>query len=374
MELQTNINYTNLLSEFAIEGGVEEVTPYGSGHINGTFYIKNTDSASPDYLLQRINNYVFKDVPLLIENIKRVTAHLLNKPEHAQAASEGKLLALIPCKNGECYYKDGDGEYWRVYNYLADTRSYDLVETEQQAYEAGKAFGQFQAQLADLDPESLKETIPNFHNVDYRLGNFKAALEQDPVGRVAECFEEIRFLTEREDKMRAILKMGEEGRLPLRITHNDTKINNVLFNKEGEVQCVIDLDTVMPGFVAYDFGDAIRTIINTAEEDEADISKINLNIPLFKAYTRGYLNEAIEFLSDNELYSLIHGVLLLPYTQAVRFLTDYIDGDKYYKIAFPTHNLQRTRAQIQLLKNLEGNREELEQSIYGIAAEIKSER
>src|SRR5690606_22619682 len=219
-----------------------------------------------------------------------------------------------------------------------------------------------------LDSNKLKYTIPNFCNIDYRLENFHQAIQQNKALRKDEVQEEIEYIVQREAQMRAILQMAERGEIPLRITHNDTKFNNILLDENDKALCVIDLDTVMPGYVAYDFGDAIRTIINHAAEDEPDLSKITLNIPLFTAYTDGYFENAHHFLSTHEIRSLIEGVLLFPYMQAVRFLTDYLDGDIYYKVQHKTHNLQRTRAQLSLAFEVENRREELNDIIHTMAA------
>ncbi len=357
-----------ILSYFSIEGSVASIKAFGSGHINSTFYVKNEDKKSPDYLLQKINHNVFKNVPGLIENIIHVTGHLKKKLEDIPGAEPDKeVLTLIPAKDGRFYAADKFGSFWRMYYFISDTNSYDQVETSKQAYETGKAFGRFQKLLADLDAGLLCETIPDFHNIEVRLLQLKAAIDADPLGRVEEVVPIIDFIDERALQMGSVLRLGREGKLPLRIIHYDTKLNNVLLNKNDEVQCVIDLDTVMPGYVAYDFGDAIRTIINTATEDEKELTKIDLNIPLFEAYTEGYFAEACSFLTSNEVESLGRGVLLLPYMQTVRFLTDYIQGDTYYKIHFPGHNLQRTLAQMQLLKKLEQNYSILEGIINEVA-------
>jgi len=349
-------DFEAILSRFDIQGNVREIKPYGSGHINGTFLVKNSVEGAPDYLLQRVNDYVFKDVPGLMQNAVIVTEHLRKKLEQIPGSNpEREVLTIIPTKNGEYYYKDEEGNYWRVYLYVGNTKSYDILETEQQASEGGKAFGRFQFLLSDLDSSRLIETIPNFLNMESRLKNFHKAVKEDAAGRVKECQAEITFINERADAMCTIVRLGREGKLPLRITHNDTKFNNVLLDENDKALCVIDLDTVMPGYTAYDFGDAMRTITNTAAEDEKDLSKIQVNLPLFEAYTKSYLKEAAGFLTEAEINSLMEGVLLLPFMQAVRFLTDYLEGDKYYKIHFPGHNLQRTRAQLQLFKKLEEN-------------------
>lgn len=370
--MDQNTTITNEISEviynFCTEGESYDFELFGSGHINETFFVKRKCDGNKDYLLQRINHHIFKDVPGLMNNIKLVTDHLKNKLANVPGASpELEVLTLIPTKENRFYHLDQNGSYWRMYDFLHSNR-YDVLETEQQAYEGGKAFGKFQAMLSDLDAELLIESIPNFHNIEMRLKRFNEAIVNDVAGRVKEVSSEIAFLQERSEAMLKILGLGEGNILPVRIIHNDTKFNNILLDKADKAQCVIDLDTVMPGYVAYDFGDAIRTIINTAAEDEADLSNIQLNIPLFAAYTKGYFKEAGFFLSDREVESLLKGVLLIPYEQIVRFLTDYLEGDTYYKIHFPLHNLQRTRAQIELLTKLEHHYQELDEIVQGIAA------
>ncbi|WP_423149360.1 phosphotransferase enzyme family protein [Rubrolithibacter danxiaensis] len=353
-ETINTLNLQEIISNFSIEGGVSAVKPYGSGHINDTFHIANSEGRLNDYLLQRINDKIFKNVPALMENIRQVTLHLKNKlAEDPASDPDREVLTLIPAKDNKFYYKDSDSNYWRMYIYIPHTKSYDILETENQAFEGGKAFGKFQSLLSDMDISLLQETIPDFHNIEKRLQKFRDIVAADPEGRVSEVISEIQYILERADKMCAIPRLVREGKLIKRITHNDTKFNNVLLNEHDKAQCVIDLDTVMPGYVSSDFGDAIRTIINTGSEDEKDLDKIDLNIPLFKAYTKGYLEEACSFLSPAEIESLSLGVLLLPYMQVIRFLTDYLEGDVYYKISFPGHNLQRTKAQLKLFQKLE---------------------
>lgn len=358
-----------IVNHFKINGEAAHVSSFGSGHINDTFRVINANEALPDYLLQRVNSYVFKDVPLLINNIVIVTGHIRCKMLQMQGAEPDKqVLTLVATSNGDYYYKDAADSYWRMYVFLEDTRTYDLVTTEKQAAEGGRAFGKFQSMLTDLDANLLGETIPDFHNIEWRLENFDKALAADVVARAAEAAAEIEMLNAYREQMGMILKMGRSGKLPLRITHNDTKFNNVLLNDNDCAQCVIDLDTVMPGYVAYDFGDAIRTIVNTAAEDEADLTKIDINLALFEAFTLGFLEDTAKLLTEAELNSLAMGTLLLPYIMGVRFLTDYLDGDKYYKIHSPNHNLQRARAQFQLTKRLDDNYAQL-QSIIRLAAQ-----
>lgn len=343
---------------FAIQGEAIDATPFGSGHINDTYRITTNSEDKVEYLLQKINHHIFKNVTALTKNIVEVCDHLKKKYIHlGEEEVLKRTMTPIPAKNSEYFHQDEEGNYWRTFILIENTKSYDIVETPEQAYSGGLAFGQFQKQLADLDTNRLTEVLPNFHNIDFRLDNLRKAIEKDTAGRVKEVNELLEYIFEREHKMRRILVMGQRGELPLRITHNDTKFNNVLLDEYDQVQCVIDLDTVMPGYVAYDFGDAIRTIINTTAEDETDLSKVQLNISLYQAYAAGYLKEARDFLTEKELESLIYGVHLLPYMQAVRFLTDYLEGDHYYKTHYPSHNLVRTKAQLKLVDELEKHHE-----------------
>jgi Ser/Thr protein kinase RdoA (MazF antagonist) len=370
---QTTTNLTQIISRFAIKGRAGAVAPHGSGHIHDTYRVKNAESDQPDYLLQRINHHVFKQVPGLMANIQFVTAHLRQKLAAIPGAQpEKEVLTLIPTHDQKTYFQDDAGNYWRMYYFLDNTNSYDQVENPEQAYEGGKAFGKFQALLSDLPVNQLHETIPDFHNVVNRLRLFRASLAADKVNRVSLVPDEIKFVLDRAETMSTIYHWGEKKELPLRITHNDTKFNNVLLNKADKAQCVIDLDTVMPGYVAYDFGDSIRTIINAAPEDEPDLEKIKLNIPLFEGFTRGFLSETINALTTNEIRSLVPGVLLLPYIMGLRFLTDYLDGDNYYKIHFPEHNLQRARAQFRLVEKLEAEQETLAHIIKQVTQSLKT--
>ncbi len=348
-----------IAEQFDVEGEILDIRRFGSGHINDTYKLTVDSPKKISYLLQKINHHIFRDIDGLMNNIFLVTNHLKDVLQQTVEDVDKHTLTIVPTKGGALYHITPEGEYWRIFVLLDGTKSYDIVETPKQAYSGGQAFGRFQKQLATLDATKLVEILPNFHNIDFRLDNLRKAIASDAVGRVGEVEYILNYIFEREDKMRRIIELAKSGRLPLRITHNDTKFNNVLLDQDDNVQCVIDLDTVMPGYVAYDFGDAIRTIINSAAEDEADTAKIVLNIPLFHAYTEGYLSEAKDFLTDDEIDSLMYGVLLLPYMQAVRFLTDFLEGDVYYKIHYPAHNLVRTRAQLKLVEELEAHEEVL---------------
>jgi hypothetical protein len=362
-----NINFPLIINNFEICGSSHKVTPYGSGHIHDTFRVRNADASCPDYLLQRINDRAFKKVPELMVNMDLVTSHLRKKlHSEDQIHFNRETLTLIPTINSSYYYHDAEGSFWRIFVFIPDTQSFDLVESPQQAYLGGKTFGNFQALLSDMDPQMLHETIPDFHNVERRLLTFYNTLMVDPVHRVQKVQPEIDFIIERAETMTLINRLGREGKIPLRITHNDTKFNNILFDKNGNSLCVIDLDTVMPGYVAYDFGDSIRTTINTAAEDEKDLEKIQIDLSLFEAYAKGFLEETKDFLNPVEIDHLVFGAKLLSYLMGLRFLTDYLDGDKYYKIHFPEQNLQRARAQYQLIRKMEDNYENMQNIIYSI--------
>lgn len=361
-----NFDFPLIIKNFEICGNFHSINPYGSGHIHDTFQIKNTDPTCPDYLLQRINNHAFKKVPELMENIEKVTSHLRKKLQSGNHSSNRETLTLVPTKESKFFFKDSLDNFWRMFVFIPDTKSFDLVVSPEQAYLGGKAFGNFQALLNDLPPESLHETIPDFHNVERRLHTFYETLMVDPLNKVQDVQPEINFIIERAEIMTLINKLGREGRIPLRITHNDTKFNNILFDKTGNTLCVIDLDTVMPGYAVYDFGDSIRTTINTAAEDEKDLNKIQIDLSLFEAYSKGYLEETKFFLNPVEIDHLVFGSKLLSYLMGLRFLTDYIDGNKYYKTNFPEHNLQRARAQFQLIRKIEENYDKMQNIIYSI--------
>jgi len=353
----TDTAIEEILSGFKIQGTVSTARPFGSGHINDTYRV--ITSTGSNYLLQKINHFVFKDVRGLMNNIVNVTRHLKEKLKAIPGADPEKEVLTLVENNDGGYFITEAGNYWRVFLFLNNTKSYDQVLTEKQAFEGGKAFGRFQALLADMDTGLVVDTIPNFHNIEYRLANLDKAIAEDSAHRLNKVSPEIEFINLRRVEMDDVLQLGRAGLIPERIIHNDTKFNNVLLDEHDHAQCVIDLDTVMPGYVAYDFGDAVRTIINNAPEDEPEIELIRLNVPLFTAYVKGYLKQMAKFLTETEVNSLINGALLLPYMQGVRFLTDYLNGDIYFKIHSPWHNLQRAKAQFQLVKKLEDAKETL---------------
>ncbi|MEO6499647.1 MAG: aminoglycoside phosphotransferase family protein [Mucilaginibacter sp.] len=358
------MNIEEVLSRFNCKVDIASMRVFGSGHINDTYFLKSTEPGECDYLLQCINHHIFKNVEELTQNMCLVISHLKEKVTNEEHGDpEKEVMTLIATKDNKYYYRDSNGDYWRMCGFLKDTKSYDVVETEKQAYEGGKAFGKFQRMLSDLPAGIMYEVIPDFHNIQKRLADMREAVKNNLSGRVKSVSAELEYLEQYAASMLYFQQSEQQAALTKRVIHNDTKFNNVLLNLNDEAQCVIDLDTVMDGYVAYDFGDAIRTIINTTAEDEKDLDKIKLNMPLFDAYTKGYLKEAGKFLSDAEVNSLVMGVLLLPYMQAVRFLTDYINRDQYYKIKFEHHNLQRARAQMQLFKMLHASKQELQCTI-----------
>ena len=357
-------NLKDIFELFVADGTFLNGEPYGSGHIHDTFRIETVERDKDDYILQRLNNKIFKNIPELQHNIERVTVHLRNKLRTMPGSDiKRECLSLIPSRDGKSWIIDGEGNYWRMYIFISNHHSYNVVDSPDKAFEGGKAIGRFQAMLSDMPGGPLFETIPWFHNIEKRLQTFNIKISENPAGRVKSVAEEIDQIHKRAEEMKIILKLGDEGKIPLRITHNDTKFNNILLDENDKALCVIDLDTVMPGYVHYDFGDSIRTAANTASEDENDLSRIRMDINLFKAYSEGYLSETAGTLNDVEKEFLAFAPRLITYTIALRFLTDFIDGDHYFKIHHEFHNLQRARAQLQLVKSMEGQYEDMKRII-----------
>jgi Ser/Thr protein kinase RdoA (MazF antagonist) len=349
-----------LVSQFEIKGSIDSVKAFGSGLINSTYEV-NTDTNR--YILQKVNHNIFPNVEKLTENIERVTSHIREKVISAGGDISREVLTIVPTKEGKGFYKAVDGTFWRIFDFIRDSKTYDKLETAEQAFEGGKVFGNFHVQIADLPGDPLFEVIPNFHNVEMRLETFKSRIDADPVGRVKEVQEEIDFLMERAEDMKRVVKLGKEGKMPLRTIHNDTKFSNALLDENDKALCAIDLDTVMPGYLVYDFGDAIRSSTNTGAEDDVDLSKVSMNLDLYRGFAQGFLSQTKGMLTKEEKQNLAFGAKLLTYEQSVRFLDDYIDGDNYYGIKSPTHNLERTRAQIQLLKSMEEQFSEMEKIV-----------
>ncbi len=362
----------SIMSRFDVEGRFESAVPYGNGHINDTFLVVMSGRKAKRHILQRVNHHVFKRPDLLMENVRRVTVHLREKVLEAGRDPERNALSLFPTREGEFRLVDEDGNTWRLYRFIEETVGYDIVESSPRAHEGGRAFGEFQRMLTDLPGPPLDETIPRFHDVELRVSAFEEAVKADRAARANDVGPEIEWVRSRVWEMGRFIRLGRDGALVVRTTHNDTKFNNVLLDaRTDEAVCVIDLDTVMPGFVLYDFGDSVRTVTNTALEDEADGSKIRIDLDLFRAYTQGYLSQAAEFLTPVEVGNLAFAGLVMTFTIGIRFFTDYLDGDRYFKIRSPDHNLIRARAQFTLLESMERGYEEMERIVAREYARVK---
>jgi len=363
----------NIVRQFDICGQATVIQPYGNGHINTTYLVKTTPVDCPDYVLQKINRHVFNNIPALMRNIQLVTEHLRNKlRQNSNADPRREVLTVILTQSGALFYCDEAGDYWRMYLNISDSVSFDMVENEQMALRGGQAFGRFLALLADLPASELYTTIPEFHDLDRRLQNFYNAVKKDSAGRVNKAQKEIAFITERAERMQVINHLAAQGRIPQRITHNDTKFNNILFDRQKRALCVIDLDTVMPGLIHFDFGDAIRTCANTAAEDEADLSGVRMDIDLFRSYARGFLLETAFMLNQTEIDQLAFSAKLMTFIIGLRFLTDYLEDDRYYRIHYKEHNLVRARTQFQLLRSMEEQYDSMRRIIEEEAHEATS--
>lgn len=350
-------NLNDIVSHFSTTGTISEITPLGTGLINDTYKVITTETDAPDYVLQRINHAIFQNVEMLQNNIAAVTAHIRKiLSEQGESDIDRKVLTFVEASNGKSYWHDGEN-YWRIMTFIPRAMTYEAV-TPEYSYYAGVAFGDFQAKLADL-PETLGETIPDFHNMEFRLKQLRDAVAANAAGRVAEMQYFLDEIEKRAQEMCKAERMGREGLLPKRICHCDTKVNNMMFDEDGKVLCVIDLDTVMPSFIFSDYGDFLRTGANTGEEDDKELSNVNFNMEIFKAFTKGYLEGAHAFLTPIEIENLPYAAALFPYMQCVRFLADYINGDTYYRIKYPEHNLVRTKAQFKLLQSVEAHTPEM---------------
>ena len=352
---------SSIVAKFKVQGTVEEIKPLGAGLINDTYKVNTKETDAPDYVLQRINHAIFQNVEMLQSNIAAVTGHIRKKlTEAGESDIDRKVLSFVETEEGKTYWFDG-GNYWRVMTFIPNARTYETVNPEY-SYYAGAAFGNFQAMLADI-PDRLGETIPNFHNMEFRLKQLHDAVAADVAGRVGEVRYFLDEIERRADEMCKAERLHRENKLPKRVCHCDTKVNNMMFDENGNVLCVIDLDTVMPSFVFSDFGDFLRSGANTGLEDDKDLSNVNFNMEIFKAFTKGYLESAKSFLLPVEIENLPYAAALFPYMQCVRFLADYINGDTYYKIQYPEHNLVRTKAQFKLLQSVEEHTPEMQEFI-----------
>jgi len=360
-----------IVSAFGIPGSCVAIVPFGKGHINDT-YLSTWRSAAPDgaaerggerrYIHQRINDKVFRRPDQVMENIARVTAHLDRALRREGADDiERRTLTVVPARSGESWHRDRQGGWWRTYLFIGRTRAEDRVESPGQARLLGAAIGKFQRMLADLPPPPLHETIPSFHDMRFRYLQLDEALAADRMGRARSVCPELEFFAENRERGSVLAEGLERGSLPARICHNDAKLNNILLDEtSGEALCVVDLDTVMPGTALFDFGDLVRTVASSAEEDEADLARITFDIDLYGALLSGYLSEAAGFLVPAETALLAEAGRNLAQIMGLRFLADYLAGDVYYKIGRESHNLDRCRSQIALVRSMDAARNDID--------------
>lgn len=335
--------------QFATAAPISLIKPLGEGFINDTYLAYLDAGQDPEYILQRKNHIVFPDVPAMMDNIRRVTEHIKTKVSDPLR----ETLTVIPARNGDLYFKDEDGNFWAMCLYIKGTSSYFTADSPELAYQGGLGLGQFHKLVSDFK-EPLAEVIKGFHNIRWRFQQWDETLAADPAGRVKDLQEEIGWIESRRETMMSFWEKFEKGIIPTRVTHNDTKISNFLFNSaDGSLLCAIDLDTLMSSTLLNDVGDALRSYTNTAAEDEPDYSKVSMSMEMFGAYIKGYLDKMKDNLTESELENLAFSGIYITFEQTLRFLMDYIDGDKYYKIKYPEHNLVRTRSQYTLLKSME---------------------
>ncbi len=355
-----------IIKHFSVD---EEISHYGNGHINDTYL-----SDSGKYILQRINTNIFKNPEGVMENIELVTEFLREKIIKEGGNPERETLRVIKTRDGKNLYRDGEDVY-RVYNFVDDNLTVEVVENPEDMYQAGLGFGKFARLLSDFPAEKLTETILDFHNTKKRFDAFCKVLKEDRVKRAQALRDEIDFVLKREGITEVVTSLIDSGEIPLRVTHNDTKINNILFDKTTrEALCVIDLDTVMPGSMLYDFGDALRIGASTAAEDEVDLTKVKFSRENFEAFLKGYLKETAKILTPKEIELLAFSAKLLTFECGMRFLTDYLDGDRYFKIHHEGHNLDRARNQFKLVLEIEEMEDELSQIADRVYNEIKKEQ
>jgi len=346
----------SIVKHFRICGELTEIRPLPRGHINDTYVLttkKNPDKIGVRYILQRINHTVFKDPPSVMGNIVRVTEHIRSRMQRIDPGLASRQLTVIASVDDACFHKDSEGNFWRVYNFIEDAVAYDTIESAELAYEAARMFGWFQKMLVDLPGPALHESICDFHNTPKRFETFGAVLKEDTCNRAKNAKPEINFLFDNAAICDVLLNLAGKGKIPIRVTHNDTKVNNVMLDKNtNKGVCVIDLDTVMPGLSIYDFGDMIRTGTTFADEDERNLSKVDVNLPMFEVFVRGFAEQSRHFLTSTEKGHLAFAAKLITFEQFIRFLTDYLAGDVYYKVHREGHNLDRSRTQMKLVQSI----------------------
>lgn len=370
MRRVSELQVREAIANFNFTGRLKDRRPFGSGHINDTYLLtfEIGDMGDMSAILQRMNREIFLKPVELMENIVGVTSHLREKIIENGGDPERETLNIIPAKDGKAYYIDSKGEYWRSYKFITDAKCYDQVEKPEDFYESAVAFGNFQRLLADYPADTLHETIKGFHDTRARFEVFKQAVAQDVFGRAASVAREIEFVLAHEETARVFGELQEKGQVPLRVTHNDTKLNNIMIdNSTRKGICVIDLDTVMPGLAMNDFGDSIRFGASTAAEDEKDLSKVSCSMELFEIYVKGFLQGCAGSLTPKEVELLPMGAKVMTYECGMRFLTDYLQGDHYFKIHREDHNLDRARTQFKLVEDMEGKWDIMEEIVsrYG---------
>jgi Ser/Thr protein kinase RdoA (MazF antagonist) len=349
-------DWTTLVSHFCFEGNFVRAEPIPSGHINDSYaaWFRKPDGTLHRYLLQRINHHVFRSPEKLMANIAGITGHLRQKIVDSGGDPLRETITLIPSAHGNSFYQTLDGDYWRAAHFIEGAQTYDVVANLAHVYSAAKAFGNFQRLVSDFPVDQLHETIPDFHHTPKRFDAFVAAVERDACNRAVSVSAEIEFVERRAGETSTLVDLLEQGHLPRRVTHNDTKFNNVLIDDlTGEGICVIDLDTVMPGLSLYDFGDAVRSGANPAAEDERDLSKVTIDLGIFERFTAGYLDAARGFLTPLEIDHLPFSARLMTFECGMRFLTDHLNGDLYFRIHRPNHNLDRCRTQFKIVQDME---------------------
>lgn len=347
-----------IASNFDFTEAIYSIEKYGSGLINDTFLVSTKPADAQNYILQRINKHVFKCIEELTSNKVLISNILFENIKNGR-----KIPRFLPTRNMTYYLKDNNDEYWNLSHFIENSHIYHKVESPQIAHEAGKILGEFHQVVHNLPHDRVHTTIDNFHNLNFRLEQFEAALHNDSNNRVNSAKTEIDTLKALQTQMMHIPGLISSGQLPIRIIHNDTKINNILFDNNNNGICMIDLDTVMAGPVVCDYGDAIRSGVNTGNEDDQNLQKIKLNFDLFESFTRAYLSKACLFLEEIEVKTLVQGILNITYEQSLRFITDFLEGDKYYKIDYDHHNLVRTKAQLHLLKQFINNKARMEKFV-----------
>jgi len=364
-----NKDLLEIAKQFKIEEEISSVESFGEGFINDTFFVSTTTTGKA-YLLQRKNKNIFKNIPGMMENIEKVSHHLKGKIREKGGDPSREAMTIIKANDGKLFFMDSSGEFWTMCLFIDDHISYTEADSPELALAGGKGIGKFQAMLADYKG-SLVDTLPGFHNIKFRFQQWDEVLKRDPLGRKSELAIEISWIESRRSEMEEFWKLIESGYIPKRITHNDTKISNILFDKAKNVLCVIDLDTVLENPILYDFGDAIRSYTNTGLEDDKNLENVSMNVEIFQAFAKGYISEVKSFIEESELKYLAFSALYITYEQVLRFLMDYIDGDNYYKTKYPTHNLVRTRAQYKLLESIEDQLKEMNEYINQLALDYK---